>query len=67
MSIYDAGRREPIPLPLKTSYAWAAARYGGDDPVAEARYRWKSSDRYPGRTRRRRMCGPGDAVRRWTT
>lgn len=48
VSIYDAGRREPIPLPLKTSYAWAAARYGGDDPVAEARYRWKSSDRYPG-------------------
>lgn len=46
--IYDAGRREPIPLPVKTSYAWAAARHGGDDPVAEARQRWRSSDRYPG-------------------
>ncbi|OBH56294.1 exodeoxyribonuclease V subunit gamma [Mycobacterium sp. E2479] len=48
VAIYDAGRREPIPLPIKTSYAWAAARYGGEDPVAEARYRWKSGDRFPG-------------------
>jgi exodeoxyribonuclease V gamma subunit len=48
VAIYDAGRREPIPLPIKTSYAWAAARYGGEDPVTEARYRWKSSDRFPG-------------------
>ncbi len=48
VAIYDAGRREPLPLPLKTSYAWAAARHHGDDPVREAGYRWKSSDRYPG-------------------
>ncbi len=48
VAIYDAGRREPIPLPIKTSYAWAAARYGGEDPVTEARYRWRSSDRFPG-------------------
>ena len=48
VTIYDAGRREPIPLPIKTSYAWAAARHGGDDPVAEARHRWRSNDRYPG-------------------
>lgn len=47
VSIYDAGRREPLPLPVKTSYAWAAARHYGDDPVREAEYRWKS-DRYPG-------------------
>jgi exodeoxyribonuclease V gamma subunit len=47
LSIYDAGRREPIPLPVKTSYAWAAARHCGDDPVREASFRWKSSDRYP--------------------
>jgi len=47
VTIYDAGRREPIPLPIKTSYAWAAARYGGEDPLTEARYRWKS-DRFPG-------------------
>ncbi|OBJ43404.1 exodeoxyribonuclease V subunit gamma [Mycobacterium colombiense] len=48
VAIYDAGRREPLPLPIKTSYAWAAARYEGEDPVTEARYRWKSSDRFPG-------------------
>jgi exodeoxyribonuclease V gamma subunit len=46
-TIYDAGRREPLPLPIKTSYAWAAARHCGDDPVRQAEYRWKS-DRYPG-------------------
>jgi exodeoxyribonuclease V gamma subunit len=47
VAIYDAGRREPIPLPVKTSYAWAAARHCGDDPVREAEYRWKSGN-YPG-------------------
>ena len=47
VAIYDAGRREPIPLPIKTSYAWAAARHCGDDPVREAEYRWRS-DKYPG-------------------
>lgn len=41
VAIYDAGRREPIPLPIKTSYAWAAARHCGDDPLREAEYRWK--------------------------
>jgi exodeoxyribonuclease V gamma subunit len=46
VAIYDAGRREPIPLPIKTSYAWAKARHHGDNPVSEANYRWKS-DRYP--------------------
>jgi exodeoxyribonuclease V gamma subunit len=48
VAIYDAGRREPIPLPIKTSYAWAAARHCGDDPVHEAEHRWKSRDTYPG-------------------
>jgi exodeoxyribonuclease V gamma subunit len=47
VAVYDAGRREPIPLPIKTSYAWAAARHMGDVPEQAARYRWKSSDRYP--------------------
>jgi exodeoxyribonuclease V gamma subunit len=51
VAIYDAGRREPIPLPIKTSYAWAAARHHGEDPVAEAEYRWKSNDKYPGEDR----------------
>jgi exodeoxyribonuclease V gamma subunit len=34
-------------LPIKSSYAWAAARHHGDNPIAEARYRWQSNDRYP--------------------
>jgi exodeoxyribonuclease V gamma subunit len=48
VAIYDAGRREPIPLPLKTSYAWAQARMSGGDPVYAARFKWKSSDNFPG-------------------
>lgn len=47
VAIYDAGRRGPIPLPIKTSYAWAAARNSGHDPVKQAEYRWKSG-LYPG-------------------
>jgi exodeoxyribonuclease V gamma subunit len=47
VAVYDAGRREPIPLPIKTSYAWAVARHTGDVPEQAARYRWKSGDRYP--------------------
>lgn len=47
VAIYDAGRREPIPLPIKTSYAWAVARHSGDDPVRQADYRWRSG-LYPG-------------------
>ena len=34
VGIYDAGRREPLPLPLKTSLEWARARQF-DDPVPE--------------------------------
>jgi len=47
VAIYDAGRREPIPLPIKTSYAWAVARHSGEDPIRDATYRWKSGN-YPG-------------------
>lgn len=39
--IYDAGRREPLPLPIRTSYGWAAGRYNGDDPEREASFRWR--------------------------
>ena len=47
VAIYDAGRREPLPLPVKTSYAWADARRCGDDPVKEAGYRWKYEEAEP--------------------
>jgi exodeoxyribonuclease V gamma subunit len=47
IAIYDAGRREPIPLPIKTSHAWAAARHSGDDPEREALFKWRSG-KYPG-------------------
>lgn len=47
VAIYDAGRREPLPLPIKTSYAWAAARHSGDDPERAAGFRWKSGN-FPG-------------------
>ncbi|MET0475218.1 MAG: exodeoxyribonuclease V subunit gamma [Mycobacterium sp.] len=47
VAIYDAGRREPLPLPIKTSYAWASARHEGGDPEREAGFRWKSGN-YPG-------------------
>jgi exodeoxyribonuclease V gamma subunit len=42
LAIYDAGRREPLPLPLKTSFAWAEARRTGADPVVAAEGRWLS-------------------------
>jgi exodeoxyribonuclease V gamma subunit len=47
VTIYDAGRRQPIPLPLKTSYAWAEAGHHRGDARREAGFRWKSG-RYPG-------------------
>jgi exodeoxyribonuclease V gamma subunit len=47
VDIYDAGRAEPLPLPVKTSYAWAEARFIGDDPQRAAGYRWHSN-RFPG-------------------
>lgn len=47
VAIYDAGRREPLPLPVKTSFAWAEARHAGDDPERAAGYRWRTN-KYPG-------------------
>ena len=46
--IYDAGRREPLPLPLKTSFAWAEASVSRGDPFTEALRMWKSNDRFNG-------------------
>ena len=47
VALYDEGRREPLPLPVKTSFAWAEATHTHGDPHRVAGYRWKS-DRYPG-------------------
>ena len=47
VAIYDLGRREPLPLPMKTSYAYAEARLGGNDPLHAAANRWKSNN-FPG-------------------
>ncbi|WP_445167947.1 exodeoxyribonuclease V subunit gamma [Mycolicibacterium sp. Dal123E01] len=41
VAIYDAGRREPIPLPIKTSHAWAVARVSGQDARNEAWSKWR--------------------------
>ncbi len=47
VAIYDAGRREPVPLPLKTSYAWAETRHTGGFPNRQAGFKWNTG-RFPG-------------------
>jgi exodeoxyribonuclease V gamma subunit len=44
--MYDEGRRAPLPLPVKTSFAWADAVHTHRDPERSAGYRWKT-DRFP--------------------
>lgn len=46
--LYDAGRRQPLPLPLRTSFAWADARNSDRDPERVAGFRWKSQDNFRG-------------------
>ncbi|KAA8960269.1 exodeoxyribonuclease V subunit gamma [Mycobacterium sp.] len=45
VALFDAGRREPLPLPLRTSYAWAENRCRGRDPVNDARSTWENNNR----------------------
>ena len=50
VALYDLGRGQPIPLPVKTSFAWSTARHKlrtGDhhkryppDPEKDARRKW---------------------------
>ncbi len=49
VAMYDAGQREPLPLPLKTGHAWAARRRPGNDMAVrkDAEFKWLSS-RFPG-------------------
>ncbi len=47
VDLYDGGRRAPLQLPLKTSFAWASAARTGQDPKPEALKKWRSS-RFPG-------------------
>ena len=47
VALYDAGLREPLPLPLKTSYEWARARMKNRDPYPLAGRAW-ASGQYPG-------------------
>lgn len=44
VAVYDAGRREPLPLPLKTSFAWCQARRTDDDPALAAGRRWRPAN-----------------------
>ena len=47
VDLFDEGRRAPLELPIKTSFAWASAVLIGQEPRPEALKKWKSS-RYPG-------------------
>jgi exodeoxyribonuclease V gamma subunit len=61
VALFDAGRREPLPLPLKTSYAWAEKRYKGRDPVKFASSKWTSNNFHVGDDAERahvRVWGP---------
>ncbi len=61
VALFDAGRREPLPLPLKTSYAWAEKRYKGRDPVKVASSKWTSNNFHVGDDAERahvRVWGP---------
>ncbi|MEV6286098.1 exodeoxyribonuclease V subunit gamma [Kribbella sp. NPDC051770] len=44
VAVYDAGRQAPLPLPLKTSFAWCQATRTDDDPRVAAGRRWRPTN-----------------------
>ncbi|MGH9056898.1 MAG: exodeoxyribonuclease V subunit gamma [Acidimicrobiales bacterium] len=48
VDLYDCGMREPLPLYLKTSGAWAGAVHDGGDPSEAAAIQWDPGYRSPG-------------------
>ncbi len=62
VAIYDAGRREPLPLPVQDVLRLGGGpALSGEDPERAAKFRWKSSDRYPGEDQDRHSARVGPA------
>ena len=47
VELYDEGRRAPLQLPLKTSFAWATAARAGQPAMEAAAKKWRSGN-FPG-------------------
>ncbi len=47
VDLYDEGRRAPLQLPIKTSFAWATAAHAGQPPMEAAAKKWRSGN-FPG-------------------
>ena len=65
--LYDAGMREPLPLPLKACLAWAAEAPAAPEVALHkaAGYKWTSGN-YDGEDADPEQVQSGEPVRRWT-
>ncbi len=59
VDLYDEGRRAPLQLPLKTSFAWASAAHIGQEPRPEALQEVEEPAGSPARTPTRPTSGSG--------